>query len=276
MTSSTFEPERTFLSQGRSNDQFLANWLFSILYLSRYSTLCLFDLKYGYTSSKNMQKTPKTYTHMVYTYPFQGHGAYLSCLGVSAEQHGHYPLYLTPSPYRQFWNSSYFKKRSTGTVGKKKQGRPCELHREAEVNQEVQSQKPLAVKQRCSVNHWMIVQNPLMLPWQRASDRANGEKEWSQANICDHEIVWDTTMNCVNSATYWLSLKTPDKWPMKYLHLSVAPFRDDILEKGCQIWRWHAGLKEKDHRENSWRWWRRTCWGLVWQRMLQIEAWHTL
>lgn len=50
---------------------------------------------------KICKKTPK-HIHMFYTYPFHGHGAYLSGLGVSAEQHGHYPLTLTPSPYRQF------------------------------------------------------------------------------------------------------------------------------------------------------------------------------
>lgn len=122
MTSSTFEPERTFLSQGRSNNQFLANWFF-ILYLSRYSTLCLFDLVWSkiwlHKFKKYAKKKPQN-IYTFYTYPFQGHGAYLSCLGVSAEQHGHYPLTLTPSPYRQFWNSSYVKKRSTGTVGGKK------------------------------------------------------------------------------------------------------------------------------------------------------------
>lgn len=112
MTSSTFEPERKFLSQGRSNNQFLANCFF-ILYLSGYSTLCLFDLVWSkiwlHKFKKYAKKTQNIYTF--YTYPFQGHGAYLSCLGVSAEQHGHYPLTLTPSPYRQFWNSSYVKKK---------------------------------------------------------------------------------------------------------------------------------------------------------------------
>lgn len=45
------------------------------------------------------------------------------------------------------------KKEALGQWGEKKQERTCELHRGAEVNQEVQSQKRLAVKQRCSLNH---------------------------------------------------------------------------------------------------------------------------
>lgn len=92
------------------------------------------------------KKTQKTYTHIFYTYPFQGHG-------VSGEQPGHDRTLSHTLTYRQLGNSSYFfKKEALGQWGKN-QERICELHREAQVNQEVQSQKLLAVKQRCSINH---------------------------------------------------------------------------------------------------------------------------
>lgn len=112
--------------------------------LSKY----LLQTKCGYTSSRNVHD------------PFQDHGAYLSCLGVSGEQPGHDPLNLTPSPIDNF-ETAVIKKKKEEALGQwgKKQGRTCELHREAQVNQEVQSQKRLAVKQRCSANHWMTVQN---------------------------------------------------------------------------------------------------------------------